>query len=332
MLIVNNESVPQSPPRLSEVLFDPGDRSFSSLAALPSNVEAIESGLLFATGLLGFVAITGPSGWGKSHLLGAVAQRLRRDEPNSLDPIPAATAIENGSTLDTPKPLILDEVQDALTRPRHKVLLRSALERRVHLGQRTLLAFTLPKPTRSMRNLLPCPREWKTATMGAAEPAERVALLNQLSAAEGLMLSPRLVRVIAMQMRISARGLSGALNRLRQGGTVWLDSASTLRACGILSPYFPEDSGWDLEHRILRIAEGHRHLFPRVNSTDLALYVMLHSAMLYEAHVARAAGLGATEAYVRAERYRTMADQEPALQGYVTQFVDLVVESLVAEA
>jgi len=78
MLIVNNESVPQSPPRLSEVLFDPGDRSFSSLAALPSNVEAIESGLLFATGLLGFVAITGETGAGKSVILGALNLVLGR--------------------------------------------------------------------------------------------------------------------------------------------------------------------------------------------------------------------------------------------------------------
>src|SRR5687767_10490030 len=64
-------------PRLSEVLFK--SRSFESLAAVPSNVEALETALLFATGLQSFAALVGPSGWGKTHLLEAVSRKLRND-------------------------------------------------------------------------------------------------------------------------------------------------------------------------------------------------------------------------------------------------------------
>jgi hypothetical protein len=330
---VVNETVPSdAPQRLSTVLFDSGDRSFSSLASLPSNVEAIEAGLLFAAGLSGFVAITGPTGWGKSHLLGVVSRRLRKDEREAPEPLVASDAVANSGLLDTPRPLILDDVQDVMNKPRLKMLLSMGLDRRMRQGRRTMLAFTLPKPTRAMRSLLPNPREWKIAVMGAAEPAERVLLLNQLSATEGLMLSPRLVRVMATQMHGNGRTLAGALKRLRLSGTDWLDSCATVRACGLLAPFFSDNSEWDLEHRILRVAEANRNRFPRVNHIDLALHVMLHSASLNEVHVARSANVEPSEAYGRAGRFRALAEQEPALRGHVSQFVDIVVEALADEA
>ena len=61
---------------ISEVLLNPRPRGFDTLAVVPSNVRAVESGLLFANGLLAHVAVVGPSGWGKSHLLEAVANHI----------------------------------------------------------------------------------------------------------------------------------------------------------------------------------------------------------------------------------------------------------------
>jgi len=332
MSIVNETTLTASSQRLSAVLFDAGDRSFSSLASLPSNVEAIEAGLLFATGLTGFVAIIGPTGWGKSHLLGVVSSRLRKDERDAPAPLLASEAVANSSLLETPRPLILDDVQDLMNKPRLRMLLTMGLERRMRQGRRTMLAFTLPKPTRAMRALLPGPRDWKIAVMGAAEPAERVLLVNQLSATEGLMLSPRLVRVMATQMHGNGRTLAGALKRLRVSGTDWLDSCATVRACGVLAPFFSDNSEWDLEHRILKVAEIHRNRFPRVNANDLALHVMLHIASLNEAQVARSANLEPADVYGRAGRFKVLTEEEPVLRGYVSQFVDLVVEALAAEA
>ena len=62
-------------PRLSEVLFETSRATFAAYAPLPSNVEAIDAALRFSAGHEILVALVGPSGWGKSHLLGAAALR-----------------------------------------------------------------------------------------------------------------------------------------------------------------------------------------------------------------------------------------------------------------
>src|SRR5688572_30068178 len=107
-------------PRLSEILFEAPFRSFGTLAALPSNVRAIESGLLFASGIHPFVAVVGPSGWGKSHLLHAVATRLGEDECLPPEVLSAQDWIAGGMRSDSGRALLLDNVQDALEggRPR----------------------------------------------------------------------------------------------------------------------------------------------------------------------------------------------------------------------
>jgi hypothetical protein len=152
-----------------------------------------------------------------------------------------------------------------------------------------------------------------------------------MSAAEGLVLSPRLSKVIADQMHGNGRTLAGALKRLRLSGTNWLDPNATLRAFGLLDPFFADNGIWDLKHKILRVAESSRDLFRDISSTDLALYTMLHEAGLSEVSVARAAGIEPADAYLRASSFRLNLAESEVLRNYVRQFVDLVVESLVRE-
>lgn len=314
-------------PRLSEVLFERPERSFGTLAALPSNVEAIESAIRFSAGLSTFVVLAGPSGWGKSHLLNATTQRLRTEFGRECDVVPVIRHLSKMPS-DCPQVLVLDECQEVFGKPRLRALLRCDLERRVRAGKPTLLSFTVPKIGRPIKSLLPSSREWSLAEMGTPAPAERVPLIHQLAAREGLTLSANLVKIIAHQMHGNGRTLAGALKRLRLSQATWLDSRATLRACGLLEPFFADSSAWDLRMRIHRSAEISRAQFGRVLWTDLAIYTMLREATLAEASVARFMGIEPAEAYLRAARFAKEVAEDPAIANCVHQFVEHVVHQL----
>ena len=321
------ESTPQAP-RLSDSLCQKRAPSFSSLAALPSNVEAIESALLFSAGMSDFVAIIGTSGWGKTHLLNAVESRFRLEGKPCPMPVAAETYVENQPKLDPPTPLILDDCHEVLARARQKAILRLALERRVRSGRPTLLSFTSPKVTRTIRYFLPHPRDWAICTVTPPEPQERVLLINLMAAADGLVLSPSLVRIIAHQMHGNGLTISGALKRLKLSGLSWLDGFATLRACGLLDPFFADNGSWDLKHKILRAAEGSRALFSQLSTQELAIYTMLRVSSLSEADVARFLGVEPAAAYLKASRFEREIEGDSGKTVAVRQFVDLVVSQL----
>lgn len=317
-------------PRLSEVLFDGPLRTFASFAPLPSNVEAVEAALRFSAGIDPLVVIVGPSGWGKSHILVSAANRLAK----TCGPVRHSTAVEyitGPEPLDLPGPLLLDDCQEVIGKPKLRLMLRLLLERRVRAGRPTMLAFTQSRPTRPLCNLLPTERNWCIATLEAPAPAERMLLIDQMAAAEGLALSPRLVRIIATQMHGNGRTLSGALKRLRLSGATWLDASETLRACGLLDPFFVDNPGWDLERKVARLAERHRARFGKVLPADLAIYTMLREARLGEADVARALEIEPSAAYLRASRFAQDVAGDPVAAAYAQRFVELVVESLAGE-
>ena len=331
MGLLNKTETVTPVPKLSQVLFERKVSSFSSLAALPSNVEAIEAALRFSAGLNPFVALVGPSGWGKTHLLNAVAQRLAHDLYVLPEPISVSDYLANPSRTEFAGPLLLDDVQEAMGRGRMKMSLRLNLERRVKCGKPTLLAFTSPKASRALRAYLPSARDWTVANMGAAEPAERVLLLHQMSAAEGLALSPRLSKVIADHMLGNGRTLAGALKRLRLSGTNWLDSNATLRAFGLLDPFFADNGTWDLKRKVLKVAEVTKTQFPSLSPIDLALYTMLHEAGLNEIDVAQTSGIEPAEVYLRASRFKAQLAESEGTRTCVRQFIDLVVDELAKE-
>ncbi len=328
MSVLNKTGDQGRAPRLSEVLFERSNRSFGSLAPLPSNVEAIEAGLRFSAGLNTHVALTGPSGWGKTHLLEAITYRLTHELGTPVERLSASAVVDNPLKGETPGPIILDDVQEILGRPRPQLALRLNLERRVRAGRATILAFTVPKPNRQLKGFLPNYRDWTVCTMAEPQAAERILLLNHMSAAEGLQLSPSLVKVIAHSMCGNGRTVAGALKRLRLSGSSWLDSRATIRACGLLDPFFADSPDWDLKLKVLKVAENNRSAFPKATVTDLALVVMLHEAGLAEADVARCLGISPADAYLRAARYQQQSAGDATSRGYVHQLVDLVVDSL----
>ena len=317
-------------PRLSEVLFERSRPTFASYAPLPSNVESIEAALRFSAGVEPLVALVGPSGWGKSHLLGAAARRMATCTP-PVRLVSVEDHLRGGGAVDVPGALLLDDCQEILAKPKMRLMLRLLLERRVRAGRPTMLSFTLLRPTRALAGLLPLERSWMTPTLQAPAAQERATLIEQMAVAEGLAMSPRLVRIVATRMHGNGRTLSGALKRLRLSGPSWSDSVSVVRACGLLDPFFADNPAWDLKGVVARLAERNRVRFGRVLPADLAIYTMMRVAGLAEADVARSLAIEPSAAYLRASRFAAEIDADPLAEAYVERFAELVVESLTSE-
>ena len=325
------EQEPATSPRLSEVLFPNSTRNFATLAGVPSNVEAVEAALTFVGGSSPFAALVGPTGWGKTHLMEAVASQVSREEGGS---IPIHTAMEwatspHGAT--SHKPLLLDNVQDALVRPKVRQSIRAALERRVRLGLPTMLSFTANRPTRPLKSLLPSCQDWVVANIKPPDPRERMVVISQISAAEGVAVSQALARLLAFKMKGNGRTLVGALKRLRLYGPVWLDSRATLKACGILDPFFVDNSAWDLKEQIQRISQQSEFKHGHASAPDMAIFTMLREACLSEAEIARFVGIGPSEVYQRSAKFEEQASLSEPVRADLNTFIEFIVDSLLRE-
>lgn len=293
----------QRVPKLSEVLFEPSTRRFGTLAALPSNVRAIEAALLFANGLNTFVGLFGPSGWGKTHLLESAAHHIAQEYGPRPPILTADEWIANPNRHDPALPLLLDDVQDTFARARSRNVLRIALERRVRSGRPTLLGFTAAKLTRSTRHFLPFEREWEIAVLDAPAPSERMLVVQQMARCESLQLSTELTKLLAYHLKGNGRTLLGALKRLKLYGPMWQSKRATLRGCGLLDPFLCDNGEWDLKDRIERCVREADPSEWNGTSEDLAIYMMLREASLGEADVARYFGIEPAMAYLLATRF-----------------------------
>lgn len=289
----------QARPRLSEVLIQEHSHGFDTLAALPSNIRAIETSLLFSSGIQTLGALVGPSGWGKTHLLLAAAERIGgfRKCPGVVN---AEEWLARGKPSDPSEPLLLDNVQDILLRKRLIVPLRLELERRTRTKRPTLLSFTAPKLTRQIKALLPMSRDWVVATLSEPAACERFLIVRQMAAVEGLILSDTLTSILSRRLKGNGRTIQGALKRLRLSHATWVGDHRTLEACGVLGPFFEEGSAWDLRDHIVETAE-------RAESScckqGLIAHTMLRVALLPEAEVAGYLQIEQSEAYGRALRF-----------------------------
>lgn len=314
-------------PRLSSVLLHAEGKSFDSIVTLPSNVQAVESSLLFATGRLPFVALLGPSGWGKSHLLHAAATGCavvdRTARPAVLSAKEWAAAAYH---LDPSLPLILDDVQDALEQHKIRLQMRLVLERRVRAGLPVLLAFAMTKPTRAMKSFLPAYHTaWVTATIDTPPAGDRQRVVAAIAKAEGLALSDSLVRILARKLPGDGRTFEGALKRLRLAQPRWLDAAAVLRALGVLNPYFADHSNWDLRESVLDTV--YRRCRTEWNR-DLSLFLMLHVAHLPEADVASFMDMEPGAAFARANQFRKLHESSEDVRLQTRRCIETIVDGI----
>ncbi|OJU64076.1 MAG: hypothetical protein BGO01_18235 [Armatimonadetes bacterium 55-13] len=315
-------------PRLSEVLFGGMERRFGTLAELPSNVEAIDAALQFATGSSPFVAVVGPSGWGKTHLLECVSYRLSQEYGYRPPIISAVDWLNGQATVDPKLPLLVDDAQDAVLRTRSKVQLKLALERRVRTGRPAMLAFTSDKLTRQHLSFLPNVREWALHEIATPKADERVFVVEQMAKFEGLQISRYIARVLASRMRGNGNTLHGAINRLRTYGRSWITPSEVLEACGILDPFFADNPDWDLKEKIQQAWNRIASTFPNVEGAKIVPYVMSFEARLSEADIARHCQIEPSQVHDRSLAFKKQLNSKPELQSCLNHFVETIAESL----
>lgn len=308
---------------LSEGVYCTRKPSFSTLAPLPSNVEAIEAGLLFSRGLQTLVSICGPSGVGKSEILAAT----KSNTPDAI--LVSAEHYLNSRTRISPRqPVIIDDCQDLLGKPRRMVMFRCALDRRVRGGCPTMLSFTCETPPRSGFSVIPQSKKWAKYTVEAPGIEERFQIISHVARMEQMQLSPVLCQLLAKWLVGTGRGILGAIHRLKLEQSNWENSRDTLKACGLLDAYLSANPNWDLTHRIARTAAASQHLFSGINPDDLACYTLTRTASLCEHDVARFLNQEPGACYSRACQFAELRRTNPMVAQAHHQFVDLVLERL----
>lgn len=286
--------------------------------------------MLFSAGLCPFVALVGPTGWGKTHLLDAVAGTLRANDSEVVRVHAASDWLGNANRPET-RVLLLDDVTDVLSRPRARQQLRIVLERRARAGKPTMLALTAPSITRSIRSALPCPREWTLAPIESPTPDERETVVRHVASCTGLKLSETIIRLIAARAAANGRSITGALQRLKLVDRRWVGAHAVLRACGILQPHLSDATGWDLRDHVNDVLgrewASQPHSPTRTNR--VGVYLMLHAMGLSEDEVARYYRLQPGEAYAAAQEFASECANLEVRRAYGA-FVDSLVRSFEA--
>ncbi len=319
----NRQQNQESTHTLSEVFSCSRKPSFSTLAPLPSNVEAIEAGLLFSRGMQPFVSICGPSGVGKSEILAAT-----KAHTPSAELMSAEHYLTVRTRLSPRQPLIIDDCQELLGKPRRMVMFRSALDRRVRGGCPTMLAFTYDEAPQSGFVVIPQTKRWAKYGIEAPNFEERLQLINHVARQEQMEISPVLAQLLAKWLGGTGRGILGALHRLKLEQCNWSNSRDALRACGVLDAYFGGNPHWDLRHRVTRAATGCTTLFPEINCDDMACYTLIRTAALCEHSVAQFLSQTPGNCYARASRFADLRRSDPSVAQAHHQFVELILDRL----
>lgn len=273
--------------------------SIARFATLPSNAGAVEGVLSFVRGDLPFVALFGPSGWGKSHLLDEAAKFTRAYRLPGSEVRVANSWLRETSGYAQEPVLVLDQVQDALGKVRERQLLRHALEIRLRLGRPTLLALTAGESESPLNRILPRQR-LQQFLLEKPTRHERQQIIRQIARNESVHLSDRLVTALARSLAGNGNSISGAIQRLGLLQSCWSSPEDELRALGTLKPHLSWRRGWDLRDHVY---ENVVHVLQKNGVQDqrwaqeVSIFFMLRSFGLSEADVGSYFGISTGEVH-----------------------------------
>lgn len=265
------------------------------LTPLPSNSAAIAAAEAFVTGESRFVCLRGPSGWGKSVILGSVAGLMSTEARQVVHESAPHWQFDRFSR--APDVLILDDVilHDRMARAQHQ--LTQALAQRVRRGLPTMISLASGSP-------LPLAGRWRDVTVPRPDRRERIVLTSQLAQIAGLRLHPTLAAMMARYAAPSGLCLHGAMQRLRLVGRDWSHRDAVLRACPLLEPLMPQGMAWDIRDAF---AEGVADALRDGKEQQVASYtshVMLRVAGFREDVVAAYMQRSPGEIYLLSESIR----------------------------
>ncbi|MCC7103381.1 MAG: hypothetical protein IT206_09935 [Fimbriimonadaceae bacterium] len=211
---------------------------YECFVVLPSNIEGVEAAMMLGAGISPFVAIVGPTGWGKSHLLRVAAEQAHFACGVRPKVRQGGNLIGKGRW-DHPDPLLIDDAQLCLHRPRQFQALRKALDLRVRLGRATMVGFTGGKRSQ-VEVLLPQLERWSVAEIPVPHQHERQAILRLIAEKEGLVLSNRLIMILSRLVDGSGDALVGLIRRLGLIQADWIRFEDEMLALGIARPYMAD--------------------------------------------------------------------------------------------
>ncbi|MBL8048846.1 MAG: hypothetical protein JNJ45_09205 [Chthonomonas sp.] len=259
---------------------------FDRFVRIPSNAYACESAISLLQGMSRFVLFSGPSGWGKSHLLRNLAQVLSERLGETVPIHRGESWILKPERADSPAPLLLEHVQIIGASPRVRQRLRLILERRIRGGKPTVLTHTQERGGRFLPLLLPGGSHWRQATLKTPTLAERVVMVHQMSLNSDLRLPPHLVSFVARRAGRTGTSISSALQRLQLVSPDWHEPHMALRAAGILGPILGEEGGWDVRDHIFESLQPPLSALATTAREEFAIYMMLEVHALSEDQVA----------------------------------------------
>lgn len=304
-------------------------KGFADLAAIPSNLGAIEAGTRFAEGTTPFVAVIGASGWGKTHLLDAVAQYMKLQGTPTNRPIAATIYATFPDRTDEQLPLILDDVQDAWTNMRTKQELRRLLERRVRAKRHTMVAFTDTVSRQEASRYLPNSRDWGYQAILQPTKAERDHVVRQIADSEGVKFSKPIITLISRHLFGNGRSIQGAVHTLKLMRHGWSRRDDVCEACGVLMPYIHGENGWDPRDVVMDVVNQTFtcHSVEGVSPEQVCAYMLISQMGLSEYDVATFLGVSPTKAYAMSNGVKLQL-ADPALSKCVLACHDGVVRSL----
>lgn len=270
--------------------------TFRSFATLRSNYSAVEHVLRFLDFSRSSVAIAGPHGWGKSHLLAAVNENLQEQGVRTV-------VFQSGRDVryrrvSDEDVLLVDDLQDAFTDFELSRCMRGLLDRRLRAGSRTMVFIGNAANVRGVRGALPHGRLWSIGMISKPNCEDRERLVQCVAESQRVKLSTPVRRLIALHLLGDGNTIYGAISRLKLAKRDWSEPATAIAACGILMPYMPGRGGWDVRdfcyEAVSRALGG---ISDRESSMEIAAYLMLEHVGLSESLVAAFFNCTISEAY-----------------------------------
>lgn len=312
---------------LSSVMMPSNSIEFSSLAALPSNVNALEAALLFSNTHLPFVVISGPSGCGKTQLLDASRDFIEQHSDEAVEMMSASQFLKLQRRLDMRKVLILDDCHEVMQQPKQMLQFRMAMDRRVKSARPTMLAVN-KGVARKWTTALPAERKWRVEEIGEPSVGERASLVHHIAKSEKLQLSDAFARIIALKLKGNPRVVRGALHTLKLEKNIWLEPSEVLRGCGMLNPFFEDNSTWDLRHSIHRRVQSFLAEQDQNDVKDMSVYLMLKIAGLPEANVAQYFGCTGSVCYQGRQKFAKKLESSAELRHHLLACVEDTIDHL----
>lgn len=299
-------------PRFRELGTGEGTCRPTPVVRLSCNQTAVDMGAKFSTGELGFVVTIGPSGWGKTTLLEATAADLRERTGEPTFVVPATKWANDSGLVGDIRPVLIDDVQDALKNPRSAHQIRQALTARLRMRRPTMVGFTVAPGHRLRPPAWMAAREWSVGLMDEPFGADRETVVRALAQAEGVVLGTPVVRLVARHLRGNGRSVRGALQRLTLVKHRWEGREDACRACGVLMPYVTGEHGWDPRDEVFEAVSQTLEGWGRPTKrsvTDVCAYILLHEVGLSECEVATFLGVQPAKAFTMAAAVAKRMDE-----------------------